>query len=218
MPSANELEFHPWVDEGQAELVRYCKERGIHVIAYNSLGKHDDRTRTGGAGIGCNQPQQDAGAGLTPICGGLRHHGNPLQPLPEPHLAKLAVGRLYTHRPRPQRNRQASAPTTLAAIRHQRPRLYPRAWARLRLSRSAAHETSECTEGGACRERADTCAIDAFMARSRALSTAVVAQTWPLHPAFTNALCGASPPFTRGQREPLPDRVEHGEDESFSSR
>lgn len=37
-PAANELEFHPFIDARQWALVRSCQSRGIHVIAYNSLG------------------------------------------------------------------------------------------------------------------------------------------------------------------------------------
>ena len=37
-PVVNEIEFHPWIDEQQWQLVRYCRSRGIHLIAYNSLG------------------------------------------------------------------------------------------------------------------------------------------------------------------------------------
>ena len=38
LPEANEIEFHPWIDERQWALVRYCRQHSIHVIAYNSLG------------------------------------------------------------------------------------------------------------------------------------------------------------------------------------
>lgn len=38
MPAVNEIELHPWVDTRQWELVRYCRARAIHIIAYNSLG------------------------------------------------------------------------------------------------------------------------------------------------------------------------------------
>lgn len=37
-PAVNEVELHPWIDARQWELVRYCRDNGIHVIAYNSLG------------------------------------------------------------------------------------------------------------------------------------------------------------------------------------
>ena len=37
-PVVNELEFHPWINARQRELVADCQARGIHVIAYNSLG------------------------------------------------------------------------------------------------------------------------------------------------------------------------------------
>jgi len=38
LPRYIELEFHPWVDELQVSLVRYCQSRGIRIIAHNSLG------------------------------------------------------------------------------------------------------------------------------------------------------------------------------------
>ena len=38
LPQYIELEYHPWVDELQVSLVRYCQSKGIRIIAYNSLG------------------------------------------------------------------------------------------------------------------------------------------------------------------------------------
>lgn len=37
-PAAQQLEFHPWIDERQWELVRFCQARGMRIIGYNSLG------------------------------------------------------------------------------------------------------------------------------------------------------------------------------------
>lgn len=46
-PAVNEVEFHPWVDARTRELVRWCHQRGIVVIAYGSLGgsKHKNRSQ-----------------------------------------------------------------------------------------------------------------------------------------------------------------------------
>lgn len=45
-PAVHEMEFHPWVHTQARELVRWCQEKGIVVVAYGSLGgrKHTNRT------------------------------------------------------------------------------------------------------------------------------------------------------------------------------
>ena len=48
-PAINELEFHPWVSSTTRELVRWCHEHGIVVIAYGSLGGSTNRASGGDA-------------------------------------------------------------------------------------------------------------------------------------------------------------------------
>ena len=38
LPLVNEIEFHPWVSAATFATVRWCIDRGIAVVAYNSLG------------------------------------------------------------------------------------------------------------------------------------------------------------------------------------
>lgn len=48
-PAFNELEYHPYVSSATKELVRWCQQKEIVVIAYGSLGGSANRAKVGGA-------------------------------------------------------------------------------------------------------------------------------------------------------------------------
>ena len=45
LPLANEIEFHPWSSPAAFETVKWCREHGVAVIAYNSLGGKKNQAR-----------------------------------------------------------------------------------------------------------------------------------------------------------------------------
>ena len=48
-PAINEIEYHPWVSAYTQELVRWCRDRGIVIIAYGSLGSSHNRNHSSSA-------------------------------------------------------------------------------------------------------------------------------------------------------------------------
>ncbi|KAH7100510.1 Aldo/keto reductase [Auriculariales sp. MPI-PUGE-AT-0066] len=87
VPAANQVELHPCLP--QTQLVDWCKEQGIHVTAYTSLGRPGGRPEKGGE-LGVHLRNHPCSCALVALpAPDVFFAGNPLQPIADKYDASV---------------------------------------------------------------------------------------------------------------------------------